>query len=329
MRVSVICTVLNEAQAVGQLLDSLARQSRPPDEVVLVDGGSRDGTLAAAAAYADRLPLVIHQEPGANISRGRNLAVSLTTGDVIASTDAGVRLPVNWLERLVEPLAGRSSEELRSGRFAVAGFFEADPHTVFELALGATTLPMVDEIKPAQFLPSSRSVAWSRGAWPCSRGYPEWLDYCEDLLFDFALRECCGQFAWAPDARVYFRPRPTLRSFFKQYYRYARGDGKADLWRKRHAIRYGTYLVALPAVTTLALARRAGWWLALLAGAAAYLRRPVQRLTRQWHGYGWPQRMEALALLPLLRLVGDVAKMIGYPVGLLWRWRHRTEVNSK
>ena len=52
-------------------------------------------------------------------------------------------------------------------------------------------------------------------------------------------------FVWAPSALVaHFRPAHNLRQFFAQYYRYARGDGKADLWRRRHAIRYGTYLAA-------------------------------------------------------------------------------------
>ena len=50
--------------------------------------------------------------------------------------------------------------------------------------------------------------------------YPEWLDYCEDLLFDFAIRAQCGGFSFAPNAIVYFRPRGSLRSFYKQYYLY-------------------------------------------------------------------------------------------------------------
>ena len=36
------------------------------------------------------------------------------------------------------------------------------PQTTFEIAMGATTLPTVDEIKPASFLPSSRSVAFTK-----------------------------------------------------------------------------------------------------------------------------------------------------------------------
>lgn len=328
MRVSLICTVLNEKEAIGRLLDSVVAQTRPPDEVVIVDGGSSDGTQAVVMSYADRLPLKLQEARGANISRGRNLAVKRATGQVIASTDAGVWLEPTWLERLLEPLAGLSPEELGRSCRAVAGFFQSDPRSVFELALGATTLPTADEIRPERFLPSSRSVAFTRAAFDASGGYPEWLDYCEDLIFDFRLLDRCGSFAWAPQAVAHFRPRPTLRSFFKQYYRYARGDGKADLWRKRHAVRYGTYLVALPLLLLLTFGHHPLWSLALLAGVAAYCRRPVLRLRRQWAGYRWSQRLAALLLIPVIRATGDVAKMLGYPAG--WRWRlanrHRPEL---
>src|SRR5574341_779028 len=74
MKVSVIVTVLNEGPAIRRLLDSLAAQTRTPDEVVVVDGGSQDDTLTVLQAYAQegRLPLRVLVEPDANISRGRN-----------------------------------------------------------------------------------------------------------------------------------------------------------------------------------------------------------------------------------------------------------------
>lgn len=324
MRVSVICTVLNEREAIGRLLDSLLAQTRPPDEVVVVDGGSTDGTQAAVLSYAGRLPLKLQEARGANISRGRNQAVKRATGEVIASVDAGVRLPPDWLERLVEPFTSLSDEQLRDGCFAVAGFFQADPESTFELALGATTLPLVDEIDPDRFLPSSRSVAFTKAAFEAATGYPEWLDYCEDLIFDFRLIDRCGGFAWAPEAVVHFRPRTGLRPFFKQYYRYARGDGKADMWRKRHLVRYATYLVALPALLLLSILHSPLWLLALLAGVLVYCRRPFVRLRRQWQDYGWAQRLWATLLIPVIRVTGDVAKMLGYPAGLRWRRANRS-----
>ena len=101
MRVTVISTVLNEGEAIRRLLDSLLAQTRRPDEVVIVDGGSRDNTVAVIQEYAGRLPLRVLVEPGANISRGRNVAIAAATGDVIASVDAGVWLETQWLEKLV------------------------------------------------------------------------------------------------------------------------------------------------------------------------------------------------------------------------------------
>ncbi len=195
--------------------------------------------------------------------------------------------------------------------------------------MGATVLPTLADVDPARFLPSSRSVAFTRSAWQAAGGYPEWIDYCEDLIFDLRVRAACGPFGWAPGALAHFRPRGSLRGYFKQYYRYARGDGKADLWRKRHAIRYVTYLVGLPALLALGLARSPLWWLALGAGFAAYCRTPYRRLLPYLPRLSVRDRLCASLWVPVIRVTGDVAKMLGYPAGWAWRvrnWR-RPEVH--
>ena len=313
MKVSLICTLLNEGPSARKLLDSLARQTRVPDEIIFVDGGSTDNTIDILKAY-DRLSLQIIQAPGANISRGRNIAIEAAAGPVIASTDAGVRLDDRWLENLLQPF------QTRSNPVAAAGFFVPDPQSAFELAMGATVLPLVSEIKADSFLPSSRSVAFLKSSWSASGRYPEWLDYCEDLIFDFRMRDQVGPFTFVPDAVVYFRPRSTLTAFFKQYYRYARGDGKADLWRKRHAIRYLTYLVALPLLIGLGLAVSPWWWLfGGVLGSWGLFYVPYRRLFRSWSGYSAYEKVQAILWVPIIRISGDLAKMIGYPVG--WRWR--------
>jgi len=316
LKVSVIATIKNEAQTVHRLLDSLAAQTRPPDEVIMVDGGSTDGTVEVLEEYAAQigLPLKVLVRPGTNISQGRNAAIAEVTGEIIASTDAGVRLSPNWLEELARPFDGHRELEVASG------FFLPDPETVFETALGATVLPVLADLKPDKFLPSSRSVAFRKTAWERVGGYPEWLDYCEDLVFDFKLREL-GPFAFAPQAIAYFRPRKSLGAFFKQYYRYARGDGKADLWRVRHAIRYATYLLAVPAIFLLGLWRTPLWWLLFLVGGAIMFWTPYKRLWPMIKGYGFADKIRAILWAPVVRVAGDGAKMLGYPVGVLWRLR--------
>jgi glycosyltransferase involved in cell wall biosynthesis len=332
MRVSVICTVLNEGESIRRLMDSLVAQLRQPDEIVIVDGGSRDNTVAVLVEYGNRLPLRVLIEPGANISRGRNVAIGAATGDVIASVDAGVWLEPAWLTELVAPLAHSERSNQQRGPQppvrdpqSVAGFFIPDTRSVFETAMGATVLPAVDEIKPDGFLPSSRSVAYTKTAWAAAGGYPEWIDYCEDLIFDFRLRDAVGPFAWAPKAVAHFRPRSTLKSFFKQYYRYARGDGKADLWRKRHLIRYATYLFVLPGLLALSLCHSPGWWLVLMAGVLLYCASPYRRLRSRLADLSLGDRFHAILFVPVIRFVGDAAKMLGYPAGWIWRLRHWEE----
>jgi glycosyltransferase involved in cell wall biosynthesis len=314
--VSLVITVLNEAASIALLLASLVAQTCPPDEIVVVDGGSTDGTLDLLARWRDQLSLRVLCRPGANISAGRNAGIAVAHGPIVAVTDAGVQLAPDWLACLLAPFAVVAGPDAPD---VVAGFFAPHPQTTFEIAMGATVLPTLNDIAPATFLPSSRSVAFRRAVWERAGGYPEWLDYCEDVIFDLRLQEQGARFAFAPAAIAHFRPRGSLRAFWRQYYQYARGDGKAGLFARRHAIRFGTYA----ALGWFALR---GWrssllWPLLLLGGAAYLRRPYARLAPALPALAPRERARALLAVPLIRLVGDCAKMVGYPVGLLWRWR--------
>jgi len=240
----------------------------------------------------DRLPLRVVRRPGGNISQGRNAAIEAATGDIIAVTDAGVCLVPQWLEEIVAPFED-------AGTQTVAGFFVPAPRTVFETAMGATVLPECQEIEPVHFLPSSRSVAFRKSAWAAVGCYPEWLDYCEDLVFDIRLRDQYGPFAFVPEATAHFRPRSSLRAFWVQYYRYARGDGRADLWRKRHTIRYLTYLVAVPLVAAAGVAVSPWWWMLYLISIPGMFWTGWRRLARMWSGLSPMQKVKAAAWVPV------------------------------
>jgi glycosyltransferase involved in cell wall biosynthesis len=320
--ISVIVTVLNESSSIDALLNSLRDQSRTPLEIIIVDGGSTDGTVERINRHRDRLPITLLVREGANISQGRNKAVAAASGEIIASTDAGVRLAPQWLQELTRPLEEDRSIDV------VSGFFAPDPEGAFETAMGATLLPALADVKPEGFQPSSRSVAFRKAAWEQVGGYPEWLDYCEDLIFDFALREAGHKFVFAPQAVAYVKPRSELRGFWHQYFNYARGDGKANLWAARHAIRYLTYLLALPALVIMALDHHPLWWVLVLGAAALYLWAPYRRLRLMMHTLSWGDRLKAVLWVPIIRVWGDVAKMAGYPTGLLWRVRHRGAFRS-
>ena len=95
--ISLIATVLNEGDNIHQLFDSIKAQTRSPDEIVIVDGGSADDTLAIMQRYAEELPLRIFVEAGCNISRGRNRAIAEAKGEIIfTSAGRGAKWRACW-----------------------------------------------------------------------------------------------------------------------------------------------------------------------------------------------------------------------------------------
>lgn len=309
-QIAIACTVRDEADNVAALLDSMLAQRRPPDEIVINDCGSRDATAAIVAAYARRDPRIRLVRGGHNIPSGRNNAIRHTRAPLVACCDAGLTLDRDWLARIGAPLESGAAD-------VVGGFFRPAPRSLFELALGATNYREPGEIDPARFLPFGKSVAFRREAWAAAGGYPEWASHCEDLLFDLALKRAGWRFAFAPDALVYFRPRPSFRAFARQYFLYARGDGYARLWTRRYVLRYAAY--GAGAALLLGARRRPALLLPLAAGMAAYCRAPLRRLRRRAPGLGPAELAQAAALIPLIRVVGDIAKMAGYPVGRVRR----------
>jgi glycosyltransferase involved in cell wall biosynthesis len=304
--VSLVLTVKDEAHTLSPFLDSLARQTRPPDEVVVVDGGSRDGTMAILEEAAGRLARFrVLSRPGSTIAAGRNAAIRHARGPIIAVTDAGTVLRPHWLQQLVAPLHDASTD-------VASGYFEPGGVAWLERAIAATIAPHVREVDPATFLPSSRSVAFRKDRWALVGGYPEWLRHCEDLVFDLSLRRSGASFVFAPDAVVEWRARADLLRFARQYFDYARGDGHADLWRSRHAIRYASY--GAGALLLTASVRRPAAAFLLAGGTAAHFAKFVRRIWRH-RPFSPAGMLAATAAVPVVVVTGDVAKMVGYPIG--------------
>src|SRR6185503_15494047 len=100
--VSLAVPVRDEAESISQLVESIHRQLRKPDEVIFVDGGSRDGTLDILQAACDRDPSFRLIRAGRALpGQGRNIAVANALYEWIAFTDAGIRLEPDWLQQLV------------------------------------------------------------------------------------------------------------------------------------------------------------------------------------------------------------------------------------
>lgn len=293
MKVSLIATVKDAGSAIHAFIDSVRRQTRQPDEVIVVDGGSTDGT-AEALRRADGITLI--EEPGAGIGMGRNIAVRAATHEVVAVTDADCVLDPGWLQHLLVPM--------ERGADVSAGVYRPVAPTFWQVCASAN-VPDPEELRPG-WLPSSRSLAFRREVFEDAGGYPEWLEAGEDMYLNHRWVERGVRMELAPDAVAYWRIRPTIRQTWRQYERYAEGDAVGRMYPHRHALRFATYL-GLAAI----LASRRGPVLAAGAVAGAlYVAKPMRRAWRRLPS-GVEQVM-ALGGVPAATAFLDAAKMWGY-----------------
>jgi len=220
LKISVCCTVKNEEASIKEFLESMLNQSRLPDEIIIVDGGSKDRTVniiqAYQKCYSGLIRLIL--APGANIAKGRNIGIKEAKYDYIASADAGTEYDRNWLRNLSEKFEKEPDADI------VSGFFKAKTENLYEECVGMLLYPNPDIMKWDKFLPSARSVAFKKKVWKDLGGYAEWLPrgIGEDSHFFLRALNKGYKFAHAKNAVCYWRPRSNLIKLFKQYFLYSR-----------------------------------------------------------------------------------------------------------
>lgn len=240
MSVSLIVTTLNEASTIESLLLSIKHQSLLPNEVIIVDGGSQDGTVKKITDFSrnhPKLAIKTTTKPG-NRSIGRNTAIQMARYSLIAITDAGCTLDKHWLETLLKTHQATHNP-------VVAGYYSAKPATQFQAAVVPYVLVMPDAVDPATFLPATRSLLIERSTFFEVGGFDESLSDNEDYAFAKELQRKSVAIAFAKNAVVYWQPPRRLKNFFTMLFRFARGDIYAGIIRPKVLLLFARYLVAI------------------------------------------------------------------------------------
>ncbi len=102
--VSVIVTVLNRRNEMEICLNSLLSQNYRNYEIIIVDGGSGDGTLEMLKSYQKKnkkLSVLVDKRPNRNC--GRNVGIEKAKGEILAFTDSDCVPEKNWLSEIVKP----------------------------------------------------------------------------------------------------------------------------------------------------------------------------------------------------------------------------------
>ena len=236
MNISICIITLNEEGTIASLLDSLLNQSKKAKEIIIVDGGSTDKTIEiirhypACISYAESI--AGRQKKGTVIrllvekssrAKGRNLGVEIAKGEIIATTDAGCIVDKNWLKNLTAPFA--------TGRVDVAaGFYKMTGDSPLQKAesvyLGTTPRHF-----NKSFLPSSRSLAFTKKIWEELGGFPENIEgTVEDTMFNNKLIKASAKISRVKDAIVEWGMPESLNEFFWKVFGYAKGDALTKIW---------------------------------------------------------------------------------------------------
>ena len=222
MRVSVIVPVRDGRATLPRLLDALALQSHPADEVIVVDNGSRDDGPRLAREHRVGARVVAESRPGSYAARNAGIAVA--TGDVLAFTDADCTPHTRWLEDGLQAL--HSDTSLAAGR--VAAEVGATPSVWEKFDAGHH----VDQRKYVEVLGfgATANLLVRKDVFTAVGPFDDGLKSGGDR--EFCLRATAAGFrlAYAPEAVVTHRSRSTLRETWLLHRRL--GAGLRDLSKR-------------------------------------------------------------------------------------------------
>jgi glycosyltransferase involved in cell wall biosynthesis len=251
--VSIVVTELNEAQEIARVVTSLLAQQPPPSELVIVDGGSTDGTwewLVQAQARDPRLVAIRDEtcslkHSAGPVSRGRNVAIAAAKSELIATADAGCTYAPDWLRNLTAPLAAGAA------LYALGGScLDPADHSLWDVASAPFFSVKLSPLEPTKSC-TARSMAFTKSLWEKIGGFPEDVLVGEDTLFDRSARRETTP-AFVSNAKALYHPRNSLRAATHQMARYAVSDGQARV-RSGRLVRNATR--CLLQIAALALLR--------------------------------------------------------------------------
>ncbi len=235
--ISIVIPVKNEAGNVEALIRSIGRMTALPREVIFVDGGSSDGTVKVIERSSDKYDFKIRVilGEGAYPGEGRNIGVRHAEYDMIAFTDAGIRLDPGWLEEL--------SECMRSGGFDVVyGAYDPVLDTFARRCAVIAFIPSRDNVGGrsfrTDFIASSlfkRTVIEKAGWFPPFRA-------AEDKIFMENVKKTGVKIGYTEKAVVHWETPATFSGVFRRFYTFSFHDLKAGRARDWHLSVFRTYL---------------------------------------------------------------------------------------
>lgn len=237
-------TVFNEEKNIKEFVESMLNQSVKPDEVIIVDGGSKDKTYEILKELAKKNKKIkVIQKVGANIPTARNIYMKEAKGDILFTGDAGTHYEKDWIKKLLKVFDETDAD-------IVGGMcFPKEPKNDFERIVAAK-FPDYKRFKEKdwkKYFPSIRQIAYKMSSFKKLGEFPEDVNRADDTVMDLRAVKARLKYAFAKDAKVYWSARDNLKSYLRLAYLDSIADGqKGIIWkRKIYLVEFGVMLFIL------------------------------------------------------------------------------------
>lgn len=225
MKISMISTVRNEKRNIRKFVDSVIKQTKKPDEFIIVDGGSKDETYEILKEYSKKYSWIkAYQLKGANIATGRNFAIERSQGDIIFTSDCSTIFERDWIKKI-----SRGFDEKTD---VVFGTYYVKPKTIIEKFL-VSRLPNWNNINTNKFLTSNRHTAFKRNVWKKVGGFPEHIKRADDNWFHEKAHKLGFRYKFIKNAGVEWLLDRTLKITLRLAFLDSKTEGFTFMFLRR------------------------------------------------------------------------------------------------
>lgn len=252
MKFSIIIPVYNRPQEIGELLASLAAQSRRDFEVIIVEDGSKVSSKEVVEKFRPGLNIRYLEKENGGPGPARNYGSQYAVGDYLVYLDSDCIAPPQYMGTLYDTVSETAPDAFGGPDRAADDFSDIQKAVSYSMTSLFTTGGIrggKNAGKPDRYFPRSFNMGISRKVYEATGGFAP-MRFGEDIDLSYRIYAAGFKCELITEAYVYHKRRTNLRSFFKQVF--FSGMARINLYKRYPDTMKLVYM--LPAVFTAGVA---------------------------------------------------------------------------